>query len=182
MPCGLRQWDRQPYLHTASADGQPALTPKTHRLLRNFIFNANFEGHTSSGYAVDYDDGSSDYDADGNVAVLLQGAAFKIRDGVRRTITRNLAVGGGLANPQIAGFDSNVVADNVAVDPTGTFYACVGNAWKGGMVARNNSFYTPGAPPVASAELGTLSAAGRCRIDAAVHVWPSKRHSTMPRQ
>jgi hypothetical protein len=56
--------------------GHVALNPATHELRRNFIFNRNWLGTTNSGYSVDYDDGSSQYNATANFLVY---GAFKVR-------------------------------------------------------------------------------------------------------
>jgi hypothetical protein len=57
------------------------INPQTHQLRQNFIFNRNWLGQTSSGYSVDYDDGSSQYNATANFLVY---GAFKVRDGINR--------------------------------------------------------------------------------------------------
>ena len=89
---------------------------------------------------------------------------FKVRDGVNRSHAHNLVIGATLANPQIAGFDSTTLVENVAVNSNGDFYECVGDAFGGGTVAANNAFYTPGNPKLpfrqgcAGGSGGTLAA------------------------
>ena len=43
----FNSWDRDPLLYTAE-DGSLSVTPKTHQLRGNLIFNANFLGATQS--------------------------------------------------------------------------------------------------------------------------------------
>ena len=116
-----------------------------HRIVGNFIFNKNYATTraTRSGYAIDYDDGSSMYTASSNV--LVHGG-FKIRDGVNRSHENNLVIGARLADPQVAGFNSTLLNRNVAVNSNGEFYACVGDAFGGGTTAAVNTFFTPGSP------------------------------------
>eukprot|EP01050_Picozoa_sp_SAG11_P043996 SAG11_NODE_21147_length_431_cov_0.870482_1_plen_63_part_01 len=62
----FNSWDRQPLLYT-NEGGSVSIVPKTHQLRRNLIFNSNFgEGGTNSGYCVDWDDASSEYNATDN--------------------------------------------------------------------------------------------------------------------
>jgi hypothetical protein len=179
-------WDRQPWLYTSCkypddlpcTSGPTQLTPATSKISRNFCLNKNYATtHTThSGYCIDYDDGSSEYNATDNV--LVHGG-FKIRDGVNRSHSRNLVVGARLADPQaphaprprraatarpratgpvprrwpsrracpqVAGFDSTLLEGNIAVASNGGFYACVGDAFGKGTTARNNTFFTPGNP------------------------------------
>ena len=64
--------------------------------------------------------------------------------GVNRSHHNNLVVGARLADPQVAGFDSTLLEGNVAVQSSGGFYSCVGDAFGQGTTARNNRFFTPG--------------------------------------
>lgn len=67
----FNSWDRQPYLYDGDVEGEVLLAPRPHQIHGNMIFNKNFagDGATNSGYAFDYDDGSSQYNASGNVMV-----------------------------------------------------------------------------------------------------------------
>ena len=56
--------------------------------------------------------------ATGNV--LVHGG-FKIRDGVNRSHDGNLVLGARLADPQVAGFDSTALTNNIAVNSNGEF-------------------------------------------------------------
>merc|ERR1711959_393058 len=95
------------------------------------------------GYCVDYDDGSSQYNATNNVFLY---AGFKIRDGVNRTHDSNLIIEGRLADPQVAGFDSDVLSNNIAVASDGVFYSCCcsKDSFPKGVRAFGNKFFTPG--------------------------------------
>ena len=67
----FNSWDRQPVIHDSDAadTGVAAetlqLSPHFHQLRQNFVMNRNWLGTTRSGYCVDYDDGSSQYNATG---------------------------------------------------------------------------------------------------------------------
>ena len=89
----FNSWDRDPLLYTAE-DGSLSVTPKTHQLRGNLIFNANFLGATQSGYCIDWDDASSNYNATGNVLVF---GGVKLSGGSNRSVSGNLVVGGKLA-------------------------------------------------------------------------------------
>ena len=80
-------WDRQPMLWRAGGapDGALASRPAVRAIARNFVFRNSFRGATSNKWALDKDDGSSNYDEAGNV--LLYGAV-KDRDGQQRTVRR----------------------------------------------------------------------------------------------
>ncbi len=150
----FNSWDRQPYLYTTStgggADGEEgattALSPRRHQIHRNFCLNANYATtlSTRSGYCFDYDDGSSQYNATSNVMVS---GGFKDRDGVNRSHANNLVVSGRLADPQVAGFDTETFDGNTVIDFTGSFYSCVGSAFPqggaGGVRLTNNRYFTP---------------------------------------
>jgi hypothetical protein len=140
----FNSWDRQPFLYTDSK-GQSQTSPKVHQIHNNFCFNKNYatNGVTRSGYCVDYDDGSSQYNATNNV--FLYGG-FKIRDGVNRSHDSNLVINAHLADPQVAGFDSTRLTNNIVVMSGGGFYGCVGDAFGQGTYASGNSFFTPGDP------------------------------------
>lgn len=144
----FNSWDRQPIVHDASSDdhslgsadgssadgdGRYAISPLTHQLRGNFIMNRNWLGTTRSGYCVDYDDGSSEYNATANFLVY---AGFKVRDGVNRRHARNLIYGGRAADYQCAGYNSTVFVNNTVVDDArgkGIGFGCVGTAFaKGG--------------------------------------------------
>ena len=139
----FNSWDRQPYLYSDDATSATRLSPKRHQIHRNLCFNHNYAttGKTRSGYCFDYDDGSSQYNATANVMV---GGGFKIRDGVNRSHADNLVVNGRLADPQVAGFNSTTLTGNIVLDPSGSFYSCVGDAFADGTIASGNSFYVPG--------------------------------------
>jgi hypothetical protein len=82
-------WDRQPMLWRAGGapDGALASRPAVRTVARNFVFRNSFRGATSNKWALDKDDGSSNYDEAGNV--LLYGAV-KDRDGQQRTVRSHL--------------------------------------------------------------------------------------------
>ena len=77
--CGFagqfNSWDRQPYVvhdQPALPGDEPTwrLTPALHQLRGNFILNINFLGSCDfCFYAIDLDDGSSQYNITGNVLV-----------------------------------------------------------------------------------------------------------------
>lgn len=141
----FNSWDRQPYLY--EQDGAPTITPQPHQMRRNFCLNANFATThlTKSGYCFDHDDGSAQYNSSDNVCFA---GGFKLRDGVNRWQTDNLVVEGKLADPQINGFKSTILAGNTVVDSSGMFYSCVKDAFGGGMNVTNNRYFVPGAGAV----------------------------------
>ena len=101
----FNSWDRDPLLYTAE-DGSLSVTPKTHQLRGNLIFNANFLGATQSGYCIDWDDASSNYNATGNVLVF---GGVKLSGGSNRSVSGNLVVGGKLAVRRTGAFLSTIV-------------------------------------------------------------------------
>jgi hypothetical protein len=157
----FNSWDRQPLLYTDESGGV-SIVPKMHQLRRNFIFNANFAaGGMNSGYCIDMDDASSEYNATGNVLVF---GGFKLSDGSNRSVSGNLVVDGKLVDPQQAGccptpalragvlsINTTSVFGNTAVQSQGGFYSCAGPlpiAWWASHGNRfyDNTFYTPGSP------------------------------------
>lgn len=122
----FNSWDRQPIVHDDEA-GQVALNPATHQLRKNFIFNKNWLGSTNSGYSVDYDDGSSQYNATENFLVY---GAFKVRDGINRAHSHNI-IYGKPADYQCDGFNSTSMEYNtiIGVDGGKIAYGCVGKAF-----------------------------------------------------
>ncbi len=138
----FNSWDRQPWLYTAE-DGSTRLAPKTQQIRGNLCLNQNYATtrKTNSAYCFDHDDGSSEYNSTNNVMVL---GGFKIRDGVNRAQSNNLVVNARLADPQVSGFNSTTIENNVAISNSGDFYACVGKAMAGGTLTQNNQYFTPG--------------------------------------
>lgn len=140
------------------------INPQTHQLRRNFIFNRNWLGQTSSGYSVDYDDvrqatpfcyhqltqyvlvlaqGSSQYNATENFLVY---GAFKVRDGINRNHEHNL-IYGKPADYQCDGFNSTTMAYNTIIDHSIT-YGCVGQPFGtygtyNSVNQHHNTYYTP---------------------------------------
>lgn len=84
-------WDRQPMIWHAngSPTGQLTTAPAIRRIARNLVFRNSFRGPTSNKWCLDKDDGSSNYEEEGNV--LLYGA-IKDRDGLWRKAHGNLLV------------------------------------------------------------------------------------------
>ena len=157
----FNSWDRQPLLYTDES-GNVSIVPKTHQLRRNFIFNSNFgQGGTNSGYCVDWDDASSEYNATDNVLIF---GGFKLSGGSNRFVSGNLVVDGKLVDPQQAGccptpaqqakvlsVNTTTVFGNTAVQSKGEFYSCAAplpiDWWAShGNRFYNNTFYTPGSP------------------------------------
>lgn len=85
------QWDRQPmiWLKDGSPSGELTTAPADRRITRNMVFRNSFRGPTSNKWCLDKDDGSSNYEEEGNV--LLYGA-IKDRDGLWRKAHGNLLV------------------------------------------------------------------------------------------
>ena len=92
-------WDRQPmiWLADGSPTGQLTTAPAMRRIRGNMVFRNSFRGPTSNKWCLDKDDGSSDYEEEGNV--LLYGA-IKDRDGLWRLAHGNL-----LAFPELMPFE-----------------------------------------------------------------------------
>ena len=115
--------------------GSVSIVPKTHQLRRNLIFNSNFgEGGTNSGYCVDWDNASSEYNATDNVRVF---GGFKLSGGSNRAVSGNLVVDGKLVDPQqaeccptpaeqakVLSINTTTVFGNTAVHLQGAFYSC----------------------------------------------------------
>lgn len=159
--CMQNSWDRQPIVHDDEA-GRVALNPATHQLRKNFIFNKNWLGTTNSGYSVDYDDGSSQYNATSNFLVY---GAFKVRDGINRAHSHNI-IYGKPADYQCDGFNSTSMEYNTIIGVNGgaVSYGCVGKAFgaKGSYnsVKQNwNKYYGSGLS-ACGMSLAQLQAAG----------------------
>lgn len=123
----FNSWDRQPIIHDSDGSeggGRYAIDPTTHQLRRNFIMNTNWIGTTHSGYSIDWDDGSSQYNATANFLVY---GAFKVRDGISRSMTDNL-IYGKPADYQCDGFNSTIFQRNTVIGSQITF-GCVGEAF-----------------------------------------------------
>ena len=130
----FNSWDREPLLYT-NESGSVSIVPKTHQLRRNLIFNSNFgEGGTNSGYCVDWDNASSEYNATDNVRVF---GGFKLSGGSNRAVSGNLVVDGKLVDPQqaeccptpaeqakVLSINTTTVFGNTAVHLQGAFYSC----------------------------------------------------------
>ena len=110
--------------------------PHTRHIKGNFVFRISFRGQTSNLWALDKDDGSSNYNQTDNV--LLYGA-IKDRDGRDRAASGNLilypdvALFPGTSNRpamsiQISGYATDSFIDNTVVlrsdSGAGGFYAC----------------------------------------------------------
>lgn len=136
----FNSWDRQPFLYspTDRESGVLGLSPETHLLWGNFIFNTNFIGSAHGLYCIDHDDGSSQYDDRGNVLVY---GGIKYRDGVNRTAIENLVVYSIGAAFQVNGFQTDIFSNNTVI-LNGDAYTCVGHAFPG-VTTANNIFYTP---------------------------------------
>ena len=83
-------WDRQPMLWRLHGDVEAELSSiAAVRSIgpSNFVFRNSFRGATSNKWALDKDDGSSNYDEHGNI--ILYGAS-KDRDGLQRMVRDNL--------------------------------------------------------------------------------------------
>lgn len=149
----FNSWDRQPYVYKnplSESDGWQ-LTPAVHQLRGNLIFNTNFKGSTRSGYCIDLDDGSSQYNITGNVMVY---GGVKVRDGIVRLIASNLFVySHSPVDWQIAGFNSSVFERNFVVTSSGIAYVCIGAAFNCGTTqdcvkTDANTFITPYKQPL----------------------------------
>ena len=138
----FNSWDRQPFLYSKTDEpgGELTLSPGTHQLRGNFVFNTNFLGRSNGMYAIDHDGGSSQYNDTGNVLVY---GGFKIRDGVNRSVSNNLVIYSYGAAFQAAGFSTDRFVSNTVVLRGATAYTCVGAAIKGGITTMNNRFFTP---------------------------------------
>ena len=138
----FNSWDRQPFLYSSTnvdhGSNVLQLSPETHHLRGNFIFNRNFVGSSHGLYCIDHDDGSSQYNDSGNVLVY---GGIKYRDGVNRTATGNLVVYSVGAAFQINGFKTDVFSNNTVI-LNGNAYTCVGQAVPG-VTTANNRFYAP---------------------------------------
>eukprot|EP00040_Diaphanoeca_grandis_P016432 m.84756 g.84756 ORF g.84756 m.84756 type:complete len:1009 (-) comp25800_c0_seq1:252-3278(-) len=138
----FNSWDRQPIVRGDATSGYE-IVPKTHHLNKNFILNINFLGVTHSGYSVDYDDGSSQYNATNNFLVY---GAFKVRDGINRAHSHNL-IYGKPADYQCDGFNSTSFEHNTVID-TSIKFGCVGTAFGplgtyNSVKQNNNNYFTP---------------------------------------
>ena len=113
----FNSWDRQPIVHNGDGDtaGTVQINPRTHQIHQNFIMNRfveivcflqfllneslrvirNWLGSTRSGYSIDYDDGTSQYNATSNFLVY---AGFKVRDGVNRCANLSIVFWFGFAS------------------------------------------------------------------------------------
>ena len=155
-------WDRQPIVHDGDqAQGGVAINPAVHMLRQNFIMNRNWLGTTNSGYSIDYDDGSSQYNATANFLVY---GAFKVRDGINRIHAKNV-IYGKPADYQCDGYNSTVFEANTVISTfpedfnegtgagrrggAGISFGCVGKAF-GALGSYNsvhqngNTYFTPG--------------------------------------
>ena len=77
------------WLEDGSPFGELTTAPAVRRIARNMVFRNSFRGPTSNKWCLDKDDGSSNYEEEGNV--LLYGA-IKDRDGLWRKAHGNLLV------------------------------------------------------------------------------------------
>lgn len=144
---GLHHRDRQPIVHDATDTGDIAIYPAVHQIERNFIMNRNWLGDTRSGYCIDYDDGSSQYNATSN---FLAYGAFKVRDGVNRQHSYNL-IYGKPADYQCDGFNTTVFEHNTVVSEASKpliEFGCVGKAFGtlgsyNSVHQNNNRYFTP---------------------------------------
>ena len=135
--------DRQPIIHDATDTGDLAIYPAVHQIRGNFFMNRNWLGDTRSGYSIDYDDGSSQYNATSNFLVY---GAFKVRDGVNRQHSHNL-IYGKPADYQCDGFNSTVFEYNTVISEA-IEYGCVGKAFDklgsyNSVHQNNNRYFTP---------------------------------------
>ena len=60
------------WLADGAEDGELMTAPATRRIARNFVFRNSFRGPTSNKWCLDKDDGSSNYDARGNVLMCAR--------------------------------------------------------------------------------------------------------------
>ena len=137
----FNSWDRQPWLwsKTDMPGSDLELSPATHQLKNNFIFNTNFLGISHGLYCIDHDDGSSQYNDTGNVLVY---GGIKYRDGVNKSASGNLVVYSLGAAFQVNGFLTDSFFDNTVILNGGPGYTCVGNAVPG-VTTMENRFFTP---------------------------------------
>ena len=140
--------DRQPIVHDATGTGELAINPAVHQIRGNFFMNRNWLGDTRSGYSIDYDDGSSQYNATSN---FLAYGAFKVRDGVNRQHSHNL-IYGKPADYQCDGFNSTVFEHNTVIaeanNKAAIQFGCVGDAFDklgsyNSVHQNNNRYFTP---------------------------------------
>ena len=138
----FNSWDRQPWLYskTDQPGGELALSPGTHQLRANFIFNTNFLGQSNGMYCFDHDDGSSQYNDTGNVLVY---GGVKYRDGVNRSVSDNLIVYSLGAAFEVSGFSTDRFINNTVILNDGPAYSCYDDAIHGGITTMNNRFFTP---------------------------------------
>lgn len=175
----FNSWDRQPIVHDDD-EGNLAINPKVHHLRHNFIMNTNWLGTTKSGYSVDYDDGSSQYNATANFLVY---GAFKVRDGINRVHEKNV-IYGKPADYQCDGFNSTVFAGNTVISGfpkagrqveggrgsgQGISFGCVGEPFGplgtyNSVQQNGNTYFTPADPTMPFSACGRsfaeLQAAG----------------------
>ena len=145
----FNSWDRQPIVHDGD-DGNVAINPKVHMLRHNFIMNTNWLGRTNSGYSIDYDDGSSQYNATANFLVY---GAFKVRDGINRVHEKHV-IYGKPADYQCDGFNTTVFTANTVISDfknvgAGINFGCVGSAFGkigsyNSVQQNGNTYFTPG--------------------------------------
>lgn len=145
-------WDRQPFLYL-DANYEVQLAPIPRRIHNNFVFRNSFRGPTSNKWALDKDDGSSNYVESDNVLVY---GAIKDRDGRWRTATGNLLVyPDKMPFPdtthtdfamafQVSGFSADEFSNNTVITSLGAIYSCT-QAFgpKSTAITGNNTFLTP---------------------------------------
>ena len=86
----FNSWDRQPYVYSVDDDVNVlSISPQTHVISHNLIFNINFRGSSCGSIALDHDDESSQYDDNNNVLVF---GGIKFYDGINRSSSENLII------------------------------------------------------------------------------------------
>eukprot|EP00040_Diaphanoeca_grandis_P044659 m.13136 g.13136 ORF g.13136 m.13136 type:complete len:937 (+) comp9607_c0_seq1:64-2874(+) len=86
----FNSWDRQPYVYRIDEhdmSSKLAISPQTHIIANNFVFNFNFHGQTCGSIAIDFDDETSQMNVSSNLLVY---GAIKTFDGMDRSIWDNL--------------------------------------------------------------------------------------------
>eukprot|EP00051_Salpingoeca_urceolata_P029755 m.490929 g.490929 ORF g.490929 m.490929 type:complete len:941 (+) comp28859_c0_seq1:2-2824(+) len=147
-------WDRQPMLYNDD-QGVTRIAPLTRQIVYNFVFRNSFRGPTSNKWALDKDDGSSEYYEANNV--LLYGA-IKDRDGLDRMAANNLLLFPDkmpfpdttntkmAMNFQVNGLGHDAFVNNTVITMTGYIYQCTAASIKDNStrpITANNTFITP---------------------------------------
>jgi hypothetical protein len=159
----LNSWDRRPAfwpvvdpippasvpVPASDAAGTVTYVPGQLVMRSNFFFRSSYYYNSNSIYALDNDDGSSNWLHTGNVVVR---GPVKFRDGIDKHATDNIFLYPDYAQEyaaafQVNGFETEVFSGNTLVTTTGVGYGfCAGFSAKGTDVPAiaNNTFVLDG--------------------------------------